>query len=46
MYFLKKLVNVIGDDGFELNKVLVAEWYIMGLWPLVYSMLLIPSGRR
>lgn len=24
---------------------LVSLWYIMGLWPLVYSMLLLPTGR-
>uniref|UniRef100_A0A803MGM5 Cardiolipin synthase N-terminal domain-containing protein n=1 Tax=Chenopodium quinoa TaxID=63459 RepID=A0A803MGM5_CHEQI len=45
MYFLKKLSNLIGDDGFEMNRLLVSLWYIMGLWPIVYSMLLIPSGR-
>ncbi|WJX33208.1 hypothetical protein P8452_21438 [Trifolium repens] len=45
MYFLKKLLNLKGDDGFIMNQVLVAEWYIMGLWPLVYSMLLLPTGR-
>ncbi|GAU18552.1 hypothetical protein TSUD_325420 [Trifolium subterraneum] len=45
MYFLKKLLNLKGDDGFRMNEVLVAEWYIMGLWPLVYSMLLLPTGR-
>ncbi|PIA28830.1 hypothetical protein AQUCO_06600034v1 [Aquilegia coerulea] len=45
MYFLEKLLNLKGDDGFEMNKVLVSLWYIMGLWPLVYSMLLLPSGR-
>ncbi|XP_021724442.1 uncharacterized protein LOC110691795 [Chenopodium quinoa] len=45
MYFLKKLSNLIGDDGFEMNRILVSLWYIMGLWPIVYSMLLIPSGR-
>ncbi|KAL3633667.1 hypothetical protein CASFOL_022429 [Castilleja foliolosa] len=45
LYFLKKLLNVRGDDGFEMNQVLVAEWYIMGLWPFVYSMLLLPTGR-
>ncbi|GFQ03012.1 hypothetical protein PHJA_002445000 [Phtheirospermum japonicum] len=45
LYFLKKLLNLKGDDGFEMNQVLVAEWYIMGLWPLVYSMLLLPTGR-
>ncbi|XP_004502115.1 uncharacterized protein [Cicer arietinum] len=45
VYFLKKLLNLKGDDGFRMNEVLVSEWYIMGLWPLVYSMLLLPTGR-
>ncbi|XP_077237627.1 uncharacterized protein LOC143879241 [Tasmannia lanceolata] len=45
MYFLEKLLNLKGDDGFRMNEVLVSLWYIMGLWPLVYSMLLLPSGR-
>ncbi|GMI98586.1 hypothetical protein like AT2G04360 [Hibiscus trionum] len=45
MYFLEKLLNLKGDDGFKMNEVLVSLWYIMGLWPLVYSMLLIPTGR-
>nr|GMD35219.1 putative cardiolipin synthase [Ipomoea batatas] len=45
LYFLKKLLNLKGDDGFRMNDVLVAEWYIMGLWPLVYSMLLLPTAR-
>ncbi|XP_020231115.1 uncharacterized protein LOC109811714 [Cajanus cajan] len=44
-YFLKKLLNLIGEDGFRMNEVLVSLWYIMGLWPLVYSMLLLPTGR-
>ncbi|KAL0536889.1 hypothetical protein IC582_025852 [Cucumis melo] len=45
LYFLKKLLNLKSDDGFKMNEVLVSLWYIMGLWPLVYSMLLLPSGR-
>ncbi|OMO89651.1 hypothetical protein COLO4_19642 [Corchorus olitorius] len=45
LYFLKKLLNLKGDDGFRMNEVLVSLWYIMGLWPLVYSMLLLPTGR-
>ncbi|XP_019198782.1 PREDICTED: uncharacterized protein LOC109192552 [Ipomoea nil] len=45
LYFLKKLLNLKGDDGFRMNDVLVAEWYIMGLWPVVYSMLLLPTAR-
>ena len=46
LYFLKKLLNLKNDDGFKMNEVLVSLWYIMGLWPLIYSMLLLPSGRR
>ncbi|GLJ18382.1 hypothetical protein SUGI_0325500 [Cryptomeria japonica] len=45
VYFLQKLLNLKGDDGFRMNQVLVSLWYIMGFWPLVYSMLLVPSGR-
>nr|DAD23689.1 TPA_asm: hypothetical protein HUJ06_025152 [Nelumbo nucifera] len=45
MYFLKKLLYLKGDDGFRMNEVLVSLWNIMGLWPLVYTMLLVPSGR-
>ncbi|CAM8992436.1 unnamed protein product [Rhodiola kirilowii] len=45
IYLLKKLLNLKGDDGYKMNEVLVALWYIMGLWPLLYSMLLLPTGR-
>ncbi|KVI10624.1 hypothetical protein Ccrd_010991 [Cynara cardunculus var. scolymus] len=45
MYLLKKLCYLTGDDGFQPNQVIVSIWNIMGLWPLVYSMLLMPSGR-
>lgn len=44
LYFLKKLLNLKGDDGFRMNQILVGLWYIMGLWPLVYAMLLLPTG--
>ena len=44
-YFLQKLLNLKVDDGFRMNNVLVSLWYIMGIWPLVYSMLLLPTGR-
>ncbi|VAI44121.1 unnamed protein product [Triticum turgidum subsp. durum] len=44
-YFLEKLLNLKADDGFRMNGVLVSLWYIMGIWPLVYSMLLLPTGR-
>ncbi|CAH8261899.1 unnamed protein product [Arabidopsis lyrata] len=45
LYFLKKLLNLKGDDGFRMNQILVGLWYIMGLWPLVYGMLLLPTAR-
>eukprot|EP00250_Pteridium_aquilinum_P021145 c2503_g1_i1 orf=23-1045(+) len=44
-YFLEKLLNLKVDDGFQMNQVLTCLWYIMGLWPVIYCMLLIPSGR-
>eukprot|EP00249_Psilotum_nudum_P012188 c23631_g1_i1 orf=286-1464(+) len=44
-YFLLKLVGLKRGDGFEMNQVLVAVFWIMGLWPAVYTMLLIPTGR-
>lgn len=46
LYFVKKLLNLKGDDGFRMNQILVGLWYIMGLWPVVYAMLLLPTGRR
>ncbi|QHO53784.1 uncharacterized protein DS421_2g51010 [Arachis hypogaea] len=45
MYFLKKLLNLKGDDGFKMNEVLVSLWYIMVLWPLGYSMLLLSTRK-
>ncbi|KAL1192030.1 hypothetical protein V5N11_025807 [Cardamine amara subsp. amara] len=45
LYFLKKLLNLKSGDGFRMNQILVGLWYIMGLWPLVYGMLLLPTGR-
>ncbi|BBN07208.1 hypothetical protein MPTK1_4g01920 [Marchantia polymorpha subsp. ruderalis] len=44
-YFIEKLIGLHGDDGFAMNKVLTGEWLMMGLWPLIYTCLLIPSGR-
>ncbi|CAI9772590.1 unnamed protein product [Fraxinus pennsylvanica] len=46
LLFLGKILNLKRDDGFQMNEVIVALWDIMGLWPLVYSMLLLPTGRR
>lgn len=44
-YFIEKLVGLRSNDGFVLNTILICEFYIMGLWPVIYSSLLLPSGR-
>lgn len=44
-YFLEKLLNLKGDDGFQMNQIITCLFYIMGLWPAIYTMLLIPTGR-
>ncbi|XP_031385716.1 uncharacterized protein LOC116199491 [Punica granatum] len=45
MFFLLKSSFLKGDDGFRMNEEIVSLGYIMGSWPLVYSMLLLPTGR-
>lgn len=44
-YFLEKLLFLHADDGFILNPVLVSLFNIMGIWPVIYAMLLIPTAR-
>ncbi|GAQ86379.1 hypothetical protein KFL_002860030 [Klebsormidium nitens] len=43
-YFLGKLTLLIQDD-YPINQVLLSEFNIMGIWPFIYTALLIPSGR-
>jgi len=45
-YFIEKLVGFRSNDGFVINTILWCEFYIMGLWPVVYSSLLLPSARN
>ena len=45
-YFIEKLVGLRSDDGFTINTILFVEFYIMGLWPLIYASLLLPSARN
>ncbi|KAJ7527548.1 hypothetical protein O6H91_16G060700 [Diphasiastrum complanatum] len=45
LYFVLKLSGLKGDDGFLMNPVLVSIWLFMGMWGVIYSMLLLPSGR-
>ncbi|XP_042445897.1 uncharacterized protein LOC122030923 [Zingiber officinale] len=44
-YYVQKLFFLKGDDGFVMNQVLIAAWYILGLLPLAYGLLLVPTGR-
>eukprot|EP00897_Mesotaenium_endlicherianum_P002904 jgi/Mesen1/2641/ME000166S01762 len=44
-YFVEKLVGLHADDGFQMNQVLICVFNIMGVIPLIYSQLLIPTGR-
>lgn len=45
-YFIEKLVGLRSNDGFVINTILWCEFFIMGLWPVVYSALLLPSARN
>ena len=44
MYFLQKLLNLV-SDGVPMNAVFIQIFYIMGLWPLIYTALLIPAAK-
>ncbi len=43
-YLLRKFLN-LEDDGVSINTVFTSLFYIMGLWPLMYTALLIPAGK-
>ncbi|KAG0597814.1 hypothetical protein M758_12G022100 [Ceratodon purpureus] len=45
-YFIEKLVGLRSNDGFVINTILFCEFYIMGLWPIIYACLLLPSARN
>lgn len=44
-YFLRKFLNM-EDDGVSINAVFTSLFYVMGLWPLIYTSLLIPAGKK
>ncbi|CAI5510667.1 unnamed protein product [Closterium sp. Naga37s-1] len=44
-YFLEKLLNLKGDDGFVMNQVLVVLWNLMGVMPGIYAATLVPASR-
>ena len=44
-YFLEKLIGLGVEDGVPLNAIVQQLFLIMGVWPLVYTALLVPSGK-
>lgn len=45
MIFLQRLVGLGEKDGFVVNPCFTALFNIMGIYPIIYSALLIPAGR-
>jgi len=43
-YFLEKFLNLT-NDGVSMNAVFTQLFYIMGVWPLIYTALLVPAGK-
>jgi len=46
MYLLRKFLNLEEPDGVSINVVFTSLFYIMGLWPLMYTALLIPAAKN
>lgn len=44
-YFIEKLVGIAEPGGPEINAVFTALFNIMGIWPAIYTALLVPSGK-
>lgn len=45
MYFIEKLVGLGANDGVKVNTVLANMSFLMGVWPAIFSALLLPSGK-
>ena len=43
-YFIEKFLNLT-TDAVPINTVFAALFYIMGVWPLIYTALLIPAAK-
>lgn len=43
-YFIEKFVGIT-SDSVPINQVFTQLFYIMGVWPLIYTALLIPAGK-
>jgi hypothetical protein len=46
MYLLRKFLNLEEPDGVSINAVFTSLFYVMGLWPLMYTALLIPAAKN
>jgi hypothetical protein len=44
-YFLEKLVGLGANDGVPINSIVQHLFLVMGVWPLIYNALLIPSAK-
>ena len=45
MYFLEKLLGLGADDGVKINIVFSNLCFLMGVWPAIYSSLLLPTAK-
>lgn len=45
MYFIVKLVGLGVDDGVPLNTILSSIFFLMGIYPIIFGSLMIPSAR-
>lgn len=43
-YFIEKFVGLANDEV-PLNAVFTQLFYVMGVWPLIYTALLVPAGK-
>lgn len=44
-YFIEKLIGMGVDDGVPINPVFYSLFNLMGVYPLIYISLMIPSAR-
>jgi hypothetical protein len=44
-YFIEKLVGLGADDGVALNRILFSVFFLMGVHPIIFSSLMVPSLR-
>jgi hypothetical protein len=44
-YFLEKLIGIGANDGVPIDTVFVSLFYLMGVYPIIFASLMIPSAR-